>query len=82
MIGDLILVHGNDFISRQIQRILNSHNNHVGIFIEENKIIESQFSTGVRIVTFKRYKKLQRRGKLSFEIYRLKQPILKKSGIK
>jgi len=75
---NIILVKSNNFIGKQIRKITDSKYNHIGIFIKENKIIESSFTKGVIITSFDKYKEQAKNNKLSFDIYKFKKPILEK----
>lgn len=71
----LILVKTNTFIGKQIRRITKSEYNHVGLFVNDYSIIESKEGQGVILTPFKKYQKKAQRGKLSYDLYKLKTPI-------
>ena len=75
MISDLILVRTNTFIGKKIREITNSYYNHVGMFIDDENIIESKNGVGVIITPFKKFKELKAKNKIDFAIYRFKQPL-------
>ena len=75
MEGNILLVRTNSFIGRNIRKVTGSYYNHVGLFVEENKIIESKYGCGVIVTPFETYEKLQAKNKLTFDIYRFKTPL-------
>ena len=72
MIGNLILVKHDDFISKFIRWYTKSEFNHVGLFIDDNNIIEAGSRCGVRKIKFNYYKNKKSNKELDFSIYKVK----------
>ena len=75
MRSNLLLVRTNTFVGKKIRGITNSYYNHVGIFIDDETIIESKNGVGVILTPFKKFKELKAKNKIDFAIYRFKQPL-------
>jgi len=71
MKGDLILVKHRSLLGRLIRKITKSNFNHVGIFIDDDRVIEAKFS-GVVVTPFATLQRAKRRDILDFEVYRIK----------
>ncbi|MHA1437856.1 MAG: YiiX/YebB-like N1pC/P60 family cysteine hydrolase [Promethearchaeota archaeon] len=69
--GYLILIKHHNLISSFIRRITNSEYNHVGIFVDEENIIEVKFG-GVVKTQFKEFKKAKENKKLEYAIFKIK----------
>jgi len=54
-VGDLIFTRSEDLIGEFIRFITTSEINHVGIYIGDGRMIESQLNFGVRIINIQQY---------------------------
>lgn len=69
--GNLILVRHYNFMSSLIRKITKSEFNHIGIFVDEENIVEVKFG-GVAKTPFSEFQKLKEENKLDFAIYKIK----------
>ena len=72
---DIILVRNYSFVGKKIRQMTNGYYNHVGIFIDNDTIIESSLFKGVKTIKFEKYKQLQEDKKLVFDIFKLKKSL-------
>lgn len=71
MIGDLILIKNNNFLSWVIRKITHGKFNHIGVFVSEKMIVEAKM-TGVTITPLRYFKRLKKENKLDYGFYRIK----------
>ena len=69
--GNLILVKHHDFISSIIRFITKSTYNHIGIFVDEENIVEAKMS-GVAKTSLNYFKREKANGKLTYSVYEIK----------
>jgi len=73
MKGCLILIRNSGIVSKLIRKLTHSEWNHVGIFENNNHIIESTFRNGVVRTKFINFLEEKKQGKIeNFDIYKIK----------
>ena len=68
--GNIILIRSYDFTGHQIRRVTGGTYNHVGLFVTDNIIIESNPGKGVILTPFDVYKKQEALNKCDYAIYK------------